>query len=238
MKTTHSITPHQAPHRMNLEGGFTLLEILVAIFIFAIIITTIFGSHNFIFSNVETFNKDIAIYEMAKNCLNQMVVDLQSIHVAIPPAYAPPDLDSPPDPYRFVGETPSAGIIPFPRLRLTSLSHVSFEKNIQPGIAEIIYYVQPTENANFVLKRSDSLYPYQPFSEKGSDPILCENLKSLTFIYFDAEGTEHEHWNSEDDDFKYATPRAVTIKLELGDNLSSTVFETKVALPVYREEIG
>ena len=32
--------------------GFTLLEILIAIFIFAVVITTVFGSFNFVFGKI------------------------------------------------------------------------------------------------------------------------------------------------------------------------------------------
>ena len=42
------------------EGGFTLLEILIAIFIFSIIVTTIFGSYRAVFSTTEAINADSA----------------------------------------------------------------------------------------------------------------------------------------------------------------------------------
>ena len=70
------------------QQGFTLIEILVALFIFVIVVTTIFGSYNSVFSNAESIKDDMTSYEMAKNCLNRMIIDLQSLHVSLPPAYS------------------------------------------------------------------------------------------------------------------------------------------------------
>jgi general secretion pathway protein J len=163
-----------------------------------------------------------------------MTTDLQAVHVSFPPAYTPPGPDASPDPYRFSGETDAAGNTVFPRLRFASLAHIIFEKSPQEGIAEIVYYAQPGDNGTFILRRSDTLYPYKPFREKGTDPVLCENLKSLKFTYYDAEGADVDHWDSDSDDFKYATPRAVGIQLELGNGSFSQQFATLVTLPAYR----
>jgi general secretion pathway protein J len=218
----------------GMSEGFTLLEILIAMTIFAVVATTIFGSYNFIFSTTDAFNSGIAVNESARNCLSRMTFDLQAVYVAFPPAYTLPGQDASPDTYRFSGEIDTVGGTAFPRLRFTSLAHVAFEKGRQEGIAEIVYYVQAGDNGTFILRRSDTLYPYQPFREKGTDPVLCENLKSLKFTYYDAEGADADRWNSDSDDFKYATPRAVGIQLELGNGSFSQRFATLVALPVYR----
>ena len=87
-----------------------------------------------------------------------------------------------------------------------------------------------------VLKRSDHLYPYPEFEERPDDPVLCKDVKSLAFKYIDAEDNASESWNSESDEFGYATPQAVTVQLEIGDEKTSTIFETAVKLPIYREK--
>ena len=218
--------------------GFTLVEILLAIFIFAILVTTLFGSFNFLSSKSGVFGEDIAPFEMAKNCLNRMTIDLQSLYVSTSPMYSPPDFDDPPDPYRMVGDAALEGNNSFSRLRFTSLAHLPMGKNKDNGIAEIVYYVQETEDKNFVLKRSDRLYIFEQHEEKKRDPILCEGVKTLTFTYYDREGTKYDLWDSDSKEFKYATPVAIAIKLELGDDSSSMLFETTVSLPVIREERG
>ncbi|MBW1820936.1 MAG: prepilin-type N-terminal cleavage/methylation domain-containing protein [Deltaproteobacteria bacterium] len=221
----------------NTETGFTLLEILIAISIFAIIVTTVFGSHNYIFSSAKVVEEDIAAYEMAKSCLSRITDDFQSLHVSLPPEYTPPDSDDEEDPFKITGETADAGGESFSRLMFASRAHVSFEKNIQEGIARIVYYVQKSDENRYILRRADKLYPYEPFEEKKSDPVLCENVKSLVFKYYDEEGSEYDTWDSDSTDVDYSTPKAIKITLEIGDDSSFLPFETMVKLSVFREKI-
>jgi general secretion pathway protein J len=88
-----------------------------------------------------------------------------------------------------------------------------------------------------VLKRADHLYPYPEFEEKGGDPVLCNNLKSLAFKYFDADGSELDEWNSDSKEYGYAIPTAVSIQLEIGNETTSYDFETTVRLAVQRKKI-
>jgi len=219
------------------EVGFTLLEILVAIFIFAIIATTIFGSYNSVFSNAAEIKTRMMASEMAKSCLNRMTLDFQSMYLSLPPAYAPPQGDQDPDPYRMVGEVTASGGTPFARLRFASLAHLPLGATRQAGIAEIIYYVRPTRDGKYTLRRSDKLILYGPAEENETDPILCENLKALTFRYYGSDGEENDTWDSESEELDYATPRAIGIKLTIGNNEKTQVFETLVKLPQFREKI-
>jgi general secretion pathway protein J len=220
----------------NSDRGFTLLEIMIAIFIFSIIVTTIFGSYNSVFTGVEVMNEGVTSYETARTCLNRMTFDLESIHVSLPPQYSPPDFNGPPDPYRIVGSTHNVQTVSFPKLRFTSTAHVSFGGRTESHIAEIVYYVQATDNNHYLLRRADNLYPYEEFEENSNDPVLCENLKSLTFNYYDREGTKYDMWDSDTEDFGYATPAAIGITLELTSGTDSLWFKTMVALPVYRKK--
>ncbi len=216
--------------------GFTLLEILISIFIFAIVVTTVFGSYNFILSNSKTVDKAISSYQMGQNCLNRMIVDLESIHVCLPPAYSPPDFDDPPDTYRIAGDISDIDGAGFSRLRFTSLAHIPLENWLQSKVSEIVYYVQSGNENDFVLRRADNMCSDKPFEEKKSDPVLCENVKSLTFIYYNQEGSEYENWDSDLEQFGHATPVAIGIKLEIGNDSDSQLFETMVAIPVHREK--
>lgn len=227
---------YQAKRCKMQDTGFTLLEILIAIFIFSVIVTTIFVSYNTVFSNSETLDQGTKTYEMAKNCLNRMAIDLKSIYVSLPPEYVQPDFDDPPDPFRIVGENIFIESISFPRVRFTSLAHLPLGKNKHESIAEIIYYVQAAGDGHYLLKRSDYPYLFQLSEEKASDPVLCENVKNLTFKYYDHEGTEFDWWNSDDEEFGYATPNAIGIKLELEIGSGSKLFETMVTLPVSRRK--
>jgi general secretion pathway protein J len=215
---------------------FTLLEILVAIVIFGIIMTALFSSFNAVFTTTEAVDRSISSYETAKNCMKIIVNDLQSIYISLPPAYVIPEFNSDPDPFRIEGETRFDGDAGFSKLRFASHEHISFENKSDKGIAEIIYYIHKSADADFVLKRSDSLQLSKSFEPKNSDPVLCENVKSLVFRYFDEEGEEYDAWDSDSDEHGYSTPQAIEIKLEIGDDSGSFHFETKVAFKVFREK--
>ncbi len=220
----------------NISSGFTLLEVLLAIFIFGIVVTTVFGSFNFISSTVGRIEEAINTGDMAKNAMDRMIIDLSSIYVTLPPVYKIPGFNDDPESYRVVGEAETLSGDDVSKLRFTSFEHLPFGKDTRSGIAEIVYYVQETDDNSKILKRSDSLYPYEDFKEKDSDPILCEQLKSLVFTFYDDEEKETNDWNSESDEFGYGTPVAIGIQLEIGDDESSSLYKTMVKLPLSRKK--
>lgn len=229
----------QNHRRRNASSGFTLIEVMLAIFIFGIVIATVFGSFRFVSTVTEAVDGYTDDFQMAANCLNRMISDIQAVHVARPPAYAKPGLNDDPNPYRIVGGVGGVGMADFPSLRFCSSAHLGFGERAEEGIAQIVYYVtQDDVTDTYVLKRSDILPPYpEAFQPDNGDPILCERIKSLAFVYYDEEGEKRETWESESRQRKYATPRAVQVTLEIGDEDDSLTFETMIEFPVYREEI-
>ena len=217
------------------QCGFTLIEILIAIFIFSIVVTTIFGSFNFVFGKIDAIEEGMDAYEMAKDSLDRMTVDLESLYILQPPAYKIPGGDDTEDPFRFVGEITSVGGEDVGKLRFTALAHIPLDRQPRDGVAEITYYVTAGENGSKILRRSDRLDFTEPPNELTGDPILCDNLKNLTFTYIDTEGTELDTWNSDSADVDYATPRAIRIKLEIGSEDNFQIFETTVLPFLYRE---
>jgi general secretion pathway protein J len=226
----------QAASSRKPQAGFTLMEVLVAITILAVVVTTILASFNSVFSTTEALDESADMYEMAKNCMQRLTEDLESIHISDRPLYKPPEFDQPPDPYRIVttaGDIDGMGIAQF---RFASRAHISLGKSPGKGIAEIIYYVQAGNDGDLVLKRADNLYPYPAFEERSSDPVLCKYVKSLAFKFYNADGTESDAWDSDSDEFGHATPKAIAVRLELAKKTASHAFETMVSLPIFREK--
>jgi general secretion pathway protein J len=218
--------------------GFTLIEILVAILILGVVVTTILASFNMVFSTTEALESSNLYYEMGKNCLNRMILDLKAIHVAQRPIYRPPELDTTPDPYRIVGSQSDSVGTNFAEIRFASRAHLPMGEETRTGIAEIVYYVQEKGDDQRVLQRADHLYPYPLFEKQYTDPVLSENVKSLAFTYYNAEGSEAEAWDSESEEYDYSSPTAIGIRLELGEGEESYVFETKVLLNAHRGKSG
>jgi general secretion pathway protein J len=231
----HSVSDIQSP--ISCARGFTLMEILLAFLILGIVLTTILASFNAVFSTTDTLKNSSRYYDMAKNCLNRMTLDLGALYITRPPLYKPPDFDDPPDPYRIVGSNSDVGGTSFADIRFASNAHIPLNKSTKRGVAEIVYYVKVRDEGQPELRRADHLFPYPPFEENNGDPILSEHVKSLAFKYYDSEGTEYEEWNSDSDEYGYATPTAIGIQLEIGDESVSYNFETTVRFAVNREKI-
>jgi prepilin-type N-terminal cleavage/methylation domain-containing protein len=215
--------------------GFTLIEILTAVFILAVVVSLVMGSFAGIYEDADHINLGTDLHELGNACLTRMAKDLQSIHVASYPRYKPPDVDDDPEIYHVKGEARSTGGQSFGWLRFTSMAHLSFNQQINEGIAEVVYYVQQTPEDDFILRRADKLYPYpEEFEESDTDPIMCEHVLGFEIAYFDASGREYEEWDSESDDMTYSTPRAIGIKLTIGTESSEYDFYSRIALPAYR----
>jgi len=224
------------------QQGFTLLEILIAIFIFAIVMTTIYAAFNAVVSKNEAINEGRGLYEMTRNCLDRMTSDFSAIYVEQPPLYEPPDFDDLPDPYRFVCTEEMVGTENFSRVRFASKAHLPMGRDENTGMAEIIYYVDELESpqSGFVLRRKDRAFPYEVedrFEEEGDDPIICKGIQSFSVACDDAEGESQAQWDSEEDIGKYATPRSVAIELKVSNGETAYHFKTAVHLPVYREKM-
>ncbi len=216
-------------------AGFTLLEILVAIFIFAVIITTVFGSFRAVFFSADAVGSDVAIFQTARTCLNRMATDLGALYITEYPRYTKPAFDDPLDPYRLVGDTTDVTGNSFGRLQFASLAHLPLHGDHRRGVARIVYYVHQRKDDSLVLRRADDLFPFPEFEASEDDPILCDKLLGITFAYGGAEDETAERWDSESADDDYATPHSVSVRLTVGDPSRPITFTTRIPLHVYRK---
>ena len=229
------------------EAGFTIIELLIAIFLLAVVVSTMFGAYTDIFHTIKITENDTRLYKMAKKCLERVLMDLESIYVASPPIWKKPGInDDDPDPYRIVGDFSEAGDSNVSQLRFTSFAHVpGYGESRKEGIARIVYYaaVHDQDENNILLKRSDSLDIKEEFEEKETDVTICEWVKSFQLTYFDEEEEYQDTWDSESKSNEFATPRAILIKLEVTDpklddssDVEPIVFQTRATLFMYRDK--
>jgi general secretion pathway protein J len=209
-------------------------------FIFAIVLSTLYTAYTGTFRNVDETESQADIYRMARIALERITEDLES-------AYIPPGaVDSEPgektaQTASFVGEDAQISDRNADTLLFFSRAHLVFdEEEVDTTIARISYDVRESEEGEevFVLYRSDT-----PGFEEGPEQgtgglILCDGLHGINFIYYDDEGREYDRWDSASEEFKDKLPVMVSIVLEFvndGNPEAPLKFVSGVVLPMARE---
>lgn len=227
-------SPRQSPPQ-----GFTLAEILIAIAIFALLVSIIMGSFSGVFSHTEDLAIQRSNYAMARSCLMRMATDLTSIYLEKKPFFKPPETTQDQSFYRFWAA--SDNTVERIHLQFASRAHVDFGADRRQGIAVIRYYLEAMDKGldpTFRLRRADVLSYEGELPEPVNDPILCENIRTFKMAYLNAEGESFEAWDSSSADYEFATPRAVRIRLELASPAGPAVYQTVVPLPLWRPASG
>lgn len=237
-------------------AGFTLIEILVSISIFAVLATMVYSSLNAVLSRNEAIKEAGNVHEMAKNALNRMTMDLTAMFVEQYPEYQVPGINDPPDPYRVLGEEDYVRGNLSSRLSFVSTEHLGISSDIVSGLGRIVYYLEQPgdrpgdrfadrsgngDGQGLLLKRSEKPFPYDidPDSplDTAQDPVLCEGIETFSLTFVDENGQTHREWNSDSETYRFATPRAVIIHMKVASNNAAHDFTTRVDIPVYRERL-
>ncbi|MBN2437591.1 MAG: prepilin-type N-terminal cleavage/methylation domain-containing protein [Deltaproteobacteria bacterium] len=212
--------------------GFTLIEILLAIFILGIVLSTVYVSYTGTFRIIRETGYDAEIYGMARTALDRMARDLQSAAVWRRA-------------FTFKAKPYSLRDREFVRLTFRAAAHVAFsEQDVPGGISVIEYGVEEgTEKEGYILSRSDSLYrdPEKEEPYRGGY-LLCDRVEALTYVFTDEAGKEHGSWDSggKGEMQKKRAPAEVLIRLSLVNPANREhphLFMTRVRIPFNRLEV-
>jgi general secretion pathway protein J len=225
------------------SGGFTLAEILIAIFIFAVVITMIYTSYTGTFRVVDETESQAEIYRMARIAMERMVEDLESTYVPKSEGNAQSE-EEPMQLFQFVGKDQEIKGRYADTLRFISRAHLNLSGDDEgTGKTEIGYYVKENDQGeDFVLYRSDRpMFEEGFFFEEDSDGlVLCEGLVSVNFTYYEEKGEPLENWDSASEEHKDTIPKMITILLEFVNPLNAETplkFMTSVSIPIERREL-
>ena len=212
--------------------GFTLIEILIAILILGIVLSTVYASYTGTFRIVKETEYEAEVYGMARTALDRITRDLQSA--------APWGKEG----FAFLAKSSGLGNKDFVQLAFRAAAHVSFSEKEAPGGIALIEYIieEGTEKTGYVLTRNDSL-----FRDPGKDEtptggfVICERIETLTYRFFDETGKEYDTWDSgsSTEVQKQKAPASVLIRLAFvneADPERPYVFATRVHLPFHRVE--
>jgi len=215
--------------------GFTLVEVLISTVIFSILMLTVFSSFRFFADSSSIIKQELEVVKSIGSLFEIMTRDLYLLKISYPPEYVKPDFDFQPDIFRFSAEQSNISGYDFSRLKFLSLGHISFNGINRSGLTQIMYYVRPNNEQGFDLCRSDNRDINADIQESDCDPVLCKNITKFELIYIDQDQQESYFWDSESDEFNYATPLSIKVNLDFMLKKNIQKFQTSISLPVFRE---
>lgn len=220
--------------------GFTLLEIMMAMLICAVVFSVIYSSYSGTIRNKEVVESEADIYMAARIALERIVEDLESAYMPVGIKDEKPEGDQH-WPTAFTGEVMEIDGRRSDLLRFLSRAHVSFSDDERPlGIAQITYrVVRRGDGRGLDLYRSDRSPFEEGSQEEDGGILLCERLNSVRFFYYDTNGNAYEVWDSTGEEHEGSLPARVTVVLEFLNRLEPETpirFLTSASLPLGLQE--
>ena len=173
------------------------------------------------------------MYRKAAIAMDRISEDLQGAYISLP---SPTDLTAESsETTRFIGKNNDIGGREADTISFFSTIPPLFENDVKNTTGQVVSYeVREGETEDeLVLLRSERGEFVEPTDEKEGLP-LCDGLQAVKFTFTDAEGEEHEDWDSGSGDFAGSLPSMVNVTLVFinRDNPDvPQVFESGVALP-------
>jgi prepilin-type N-terminal cleavage/methylation domain-containing protein len=215
------------------EKGFTLLEVLLAFFIFSILFITIYTSYSGSFKTITMTEARMELYRKAAITLERISEDIQASYISVPP---PESLGKGAEYTRFLGENNDINGREADTLHFFTRIPPLFDDEMETASGRVVLYdvEQGSSEDELVLLRSENPgFIDDPEEREGL--ILCDSLQAINFSYFDADGAAHDSWDSDSEEYDGYLPRMVTIALEFlnPENPEHPFrFATSVSLPL------
>lgn len=210
--------------------GFTLVELLLAIFIFAIVVSSVYGSYRVTFNVIHGSESRLKMANGARVVLERLNEDLSSVIKGPEGSLHGKRTD-------FSGKRGDS-------LSFISESHlILHQTDSSGGPALVEYHIEKDDNTGLLnLYRSEQLLlpGVEINEEEAKKYLICRDLQELRLRYFDQDGNESDEWQSdngispgEEAETDPSLPSLVAIELtfaEAGDSDTGTLFKTAVAL--------
>ncbi len=194
------------------EKGFTLLEVLLAFFIFSILFITIYSSYSSTFKTINMTENRMELYRKAAITLERISEDLQASYISVLP---PNSFGSQAEYTQFLGEDKDINGQDADTINFFSRIPPLFSDEDETASGQLISYsvIQGNEEDELILLRSENA-EFIDEADAREGLVLSDGLQSINFSYYDDDGEAHESWNSGDADFGGRLPRMVSIALE------------------------
>ena len=204
------------------EAGFTLVELLLALFLFALIAGVIFATFAAVASGVEKGRQHIELYRVGRVALLRMA---QEVGAAMPPLV---ESDT-----RFQGKKNADGGIGHDRIDFLTVPYRRYSDKVPSyELCHVAYYVADNPQGKTALFREEDCSGEEDERrERATQLELTDLAVGLEITYYDAE-KDYEEWPPNVDD-QSLLPCRVRLALTLRDAQQyARAFITTVALPM------
>ena len=197
--------------RRPMNSGFTLMEILVAVFILGIVMATVLGTFTGIIGSSRDAEKKAELYQTGRALLDLIATDIRGIYRQEQSGSGP----------FFVGEPETVEGRSMSRVDFVTTNALTIGHQRNPFLSETGYRVKKNRMGHlFSLWRRSQAPPEYPFEEGGKEIPICrivENFR-LEFVYN----------NDKRDSLQYAIPQSVIIHLTINLDGEKETFLTMV----------
>ena|GEM_PF-1652405 len=211
--------------RLQGEAGFTLVELLLALFLFALIAGVIFATFAAVASGVEKGRQHIELYRVGRVALLRMA---QEVGAAMPPPAG--------SEMRFQGKKNADGGTGHDRMDFLTIPYRRYSDKVPSyELCHVAYYVAENAQGKTALFREEDCSGEEDErrerAERATRLELTDLAVGLEMTYYDAE-KDYEEWPPTTDD-QSLLPCRVRLALTLRDAQQyARAFITTVALPM------
>jgi prepilin-type N-terminal cleavage/methylation domain-containing protein len=216
------------PRGVQQARGFTLLEVMIALGIMAIIFVVLFTTYSAAVDRAARARELSQMYHEARVVLDLMANDLRAAYVKDEVAQAQQTLQERRAPsYFFVGEDHTENSVPLDKLRFSTFIPQSRPDTPGVDVCRVTYTLEPvTEPPQGSLTEAPPRKALLRRVNCSLDPeatdqdqlfLLTELARGLDFKYYDDKGTEYQEWNSQQPQGGKRLPAHVKITLLIAD---------------------
>ncbi|UCG10976.1 MAG: prepilin-type N-terminal cleavage/methylation domain-containing protein [Deltaproteobacteria bacterium] len=198
--------------------GFTLLEIVIALAILAIVFTSLYGAYSGTLEATERVENERNVEQAARLALMQIADDLKSLYYQEVEEDQQSEENLEESPYRFAGADTEVLEGGRPVLEFATAAHLGFDgvfPNLHINRVRYQLEIQSDTKNHYRLMRLELPFVDLGGERQENEIELADGVEKLEIGYTDANGVTVSDWDSSTLEPGSRMPRLVTIRLQM-----------------------